>query len=190
MGQTADQLRDEVDQAREAATQKIEDIEQKVASAAEQVKEQFDWRHQVDDHPLVAVGAAFIGGMALGGLTGGGDRHDGHDQGYSSSQSSGVRYQSVQHNESHGGGLSGMTDAIRNAAKSSGFDDAIHHVADAALGSLGERIRNFADQTLSGSSSTRDVGAARAAYPTTASRSSTTRSTDVAANLGADYSAQ
>jgi len=186
MGQTADQLRDEVEQAREAATQKIEDIEEKVTNAAEQVKEQFDWRHQVDDKPLMAVGAAFIGGMVLGGLTGG-DHHDGHDHDYSSSQSSGVRYQSVQHNESHGG-ISGMADAIRSAAKSSGFDDAIHHVADAALGTLGERIRHYADEMLSGSSSKREMNGARATYPTTAAR--TTPATDATAKIGADYSAQ
>jgi hypothetical protein len=187
MGQTADQLRDEVDQAREAATQKIEDIEEKVTNAAEQVKEQFDWRRQVDNHPLTAVGAALVGGMVLGGLTGGGDHHDGHDHGYSSSQSSGARYQSVQHNESHSG-ISGMTDAIRSAAKSSGFDDAIHHVADAALGTLGERIRHYADEMLSGSSSKREMNGTRATYPTTAAR--TTPATDATANMGADYSAQ
>lgn len=182
MGQTADQLRQEVDQARDAATQKIEDIEEKVANAAEQVKEQFDWRHQVDDHPLTAVGVALVGGMVLGGLTGGGDHRD-HD-GSSSSYSSGVRYQSVQHDESHGG----MVESIRNAAKSSGFDDAIHHVADVALGTLGERIRAFADQTLSGSSSKRDMSTSRAAYPTTAAP--TTSAANATGNMGSDYSAQ
>jgi len=182
MGQTADQLRQEVDQARDAATQKIEDIEEKVANAAAQVKEQFDWRHQVDDRPLMAVGAAFIGGMVLGGVTGG-DHHD-HHRDYSSPQSSGVRYQSVQHPELHGG----VTDAIRNAAKSSGFDDAIHHVADVALGTLGERIRHYADTMLSGSTSTRDMGATQTAYPTTAAR--TTSATNATGNMGADYSAQ
>jgi len=186
MGQTADQLRDEVDQARDAATQKIEDIEQKVANAAEQVKEQFDWRHQVDDRPLIAVGAAFIGGMVLGGITGGGDHH-GHDSS-SSSHANGVRYQSVQHGESQGG-LSGMADAIRNAAKSSGFDDAIHHVADVALGSLGERIRTFADQTLSGSSN-KPASSSSSAYPTAAARSSTMPSTSETATMSASYSAQ
>jgi hypothetical protein len=179
MGQTADQLRDQVDEAREAATQKIEDIEEKVSSAAEQVKQQFDWRHQVDNHPLAAIGAAFIGGMALGGMTGG----DGHD--HEESHSSGVRYQSVQHDRQHGG----VGDAIRNAAKSSGFDDAMHHVADVALGSLGERIRAFADQTLAGGSRS-SSNSSRDAAMSVSSRSTSMPTASAGVGLGADFSAQ
>jgi hypothetical protein len=93
MGTTADDLREQVDANRSSAEDKINKIEQqvteqaqaiqekvsgagemiqeKVTDTAQQVKEQFNWRKQVDDRPLVAVGAAMIGGMLLGKMMGG-----------------------------------------------------------------------------------------------------------------------
>ena len=119
MGETTDQLRQEVDGKREDAAQKIDQIEQRVTETVhrvqegvtgttdqvkatvqesiqgvqeavgqtaqqmtdqvkntaqqvtQQVKSTVDWRRQVEERPLVMVGAAFLGAFVLGNLTGG-----------------------------------------------------------------------------------------------------------------------
>ncbi|HEX5500044.1 MAG TPA: hypothetical protein VFX03_12490, partial [Thermomicrobiales bacterium] len=91
MGQTADQLREEIAAKREDAAAKIDRIEAKVqqipqiaretvdasmlqarASVGEQVNQmaqKFDLRQQVQERPLLALGAAMAGGWLLGKLT-------------------------------------------------------------------------------------------------------------------------
>jgi len=143
MGQTADQLRDQVDQTRENATQKIEQIEQHVGQTADKVKEQLDWRHQVEERPLMAVGAALVGGMILGGLVGGnGHGHESHNQ-IRSSDRNDYRFD--------GGSSTGVVSgALRNAAKTSGFEETVQHVATAALSTFGDRLRDAAEHNLPG----------------------------------------
>lgn len=137
MGQTADQLRNQVDQKRQEATDKIEQIEQQVAHTAEQVKDQLNWRHQVEEKPLLAVGIALVGGMLLGGAIGGGNNDHG------SSNSSGGGNDKAYYGGSQSSGISG---AIRKAAKSSGFEDTMHGVTSAALATAGDRLKDLAHQ--------------------------------------------
>lgn len=145
MGETTDQLRQQVDQKREDASQKIDQIEQqvmnkaqdietKVSDTAQQVKAQMDWRHQVEERPLVAVGAALVGGILLGGIVGKGD----HRQ--STQQQAGMH-------ASQGGGVTG---SVRKAAKDSGLDNAVENFANAAFGMIGERVREMTDRTFPG----------------------------------------
>jgi len=145
MGETADQLREEVSAARDQAAEKIEMIEQKVGEATQQVKDKFDWRRQVDDNPLLAVGAAMIGGMALGMMTGGGDdssdRH--HQSPYASMSGSGAYGR-----QSNGGG--GLGQMLRNTAKSSGFEDSIQSMSSAIMSAMTDRVREFADKAMPG----------------------------------------
>jgi len=139
MGQAADQLRDQVDQTRDDAAQKIQQIEQRVAETTQQVKEQFDWRHQVEERPLLAMGAALLGGMVLGGLTGGGGDHGGSNgRSYASASS--------DHQQSSDGG--GLTGIIRTAAKNAGIEETVHQIADSALHSFGDRLRDIAAQNI------------------------------------------
>ena len=144
MGETTDQLRQQVDQKREDASQKIDQIEQQITSkaqdletkvqdTAQQVKAQMDWRHQVEERPLIAVGAALVGGILLGGIMGKGNGHQ-------ASQQSGVP-------ASPGGGV---TDTVRKAARESGLDDAVENFANAAFGMLGERMREMTDRSFPG----------------------------------------
>lgn len=144
MGETTDQLRQQVDQKREDASQKIDQIEQqvmskaqnietKVSDTAQQVKAQMDWRHQVEERPLMAVGAALVGGMLLGGIVGKGNQ----------SQSS----QQIGGHANQGGG---MTDTVRKAAKESGLENAVENFANAAFGMIGERMREMTDRTFPG----------------------------------------
>jgi len=148
MGETADDLRRQVDQKRDDASQKIDQIEQqvmgkaqeiegKVTDTAQQVKAQMDWRHQVDEHPLKSVGAAMIGGMLLGGMTGKGDHHE--------YQPSGEQMRASQ--RSHGPGLG---DKIRKAASDAGFDDSIQNFASAGFSMLGQRMRDMTERTFPG----------------------------------------
>ena len=174
MGETTDQLRQEVDQKRDDASQKIERIEQQVVQTAQQMeqkvtdtahqveqkvmdtrqqiedkvmdtrqqiedkvtdtvqqmKDKFDWRGQVEDRPLVAVGVALLGGAVLGGVLKGGD-----DQSHSPGATSNG---------------SGVGNAIRKAAKDSGFEDTIQQFAHAAFSNIGNQVRDTAERSLPG----------------------------------------
>jgi hypothetical protein len=131
MGETTGELRQAVDDKREDAAQKIDKIEQKVGETTQQVKESLDWRRQVDERPLMAVGAAFFGGMLLGGLTGGDGDH---------------QTRSAQWQTSKSGGGIGST--IRNAAKNSGFEDTLNEMATGLFGSLSNRMKQVAGETF------------------------------------------
>jgi hypothetical protein len=133
MGETTGELRQAVDNKRDDAAQKIDKIEQKVGETTQQVKESLDWRRQVDEKPLMALGAAFVGGFVLGGVMGGDDDH----------QKSSSHWQTSKNR----GGLGG---AIRNAAKSSGFEDSLSEMATGLFGSLSTRMKQVAGDTLPG----------------------------------------
>jgi len=148
MGETADQIRRQVDQKRDDASQKIDQIEQKVmgtaqqiegkvTETADQVKSQMNWRYQVEEHPLMSVGVAMVGGMMLGNMMG----KDDHQ--YRSSPDVHVSQQSM-----HQGG--GMGESIRKAARNSGLDNTVQNFASAAFGMIGERMREMTERTFPG----------------------------------------
>jgi ElaB/YqjD/DUF883 family membrane-anchored ribosome-binding protein len=143
MGQTADQLRQEIDQKRDAAGEKIDQIESRVQDTAqaakdtvtdtiEQVKQSVDIRQQIEERPLVALGAALVGGFVLGGLVGG----DKGDQ---------------QHAGQYAGGSpGGSRSGLRNAAKESGLEETLSSMMTALTGMFGERIRSAVDESFPG----------------------------------------
>lgn len=146
MGETADQIRRQVDQKRDDASQKIDQIEQKVVGkaqeiegkvtdTADQVKTQMNWRYQVEEHPLMSVGVAMVGGMVLGSMMGKDDHHQNRDV-------------HVTQQETHRGG--GITESIKKAARTSGLDDSVQNFAGAAFGMLGERMRDMTERTFPG----------------------------------------
>jgi len=92
----------------------------------------------------MAAGAAMVGGMILGGLLGGGNSHA-HESQYQSGSADRNDYRFDS--GSHGSGVSG---AIRNAAKASGFEETVQHVATAALSTFGDRLRDAAEHNLPG----------------------------------------
>ena len=145
MGQTADQLRQEIDQKRDDAAQKIDELQsqvqgaaQKVTDTAMQVKDSFDIRRQIEERPLLALGAALVGGFLLGGMGGGGG------QGQRSSGGN------VQRDWESGGASSGAMSGIRRAAQSSGLEDTLSHAASALMGSIADRLRDTLDQSFPG----------------------------------------
>lgn len=143
MGKSASQIDQELEQTRSDAAEKIEKIEQQVTQSAESVKESLDWRHQVEQRPLMALGMAFLGGMMLGGMTNGGDQHGSPRYSYN-----GASRSSYESNGSSSQG--GMTDAVRHAARASGADDAISSAAAALVSTAGQRIKDVIDETYPG----------------------------------------
>jgi hypothetical protein len=141
MGESADQLREEVERAREGASDKIDQIEAKVQDTAQQVKEQFDFRRQVEERPLVALGAALIGGFILGGMTG--DDGDGGERRVEGQHT--PAYGSQSHRQS-----SGIMHGIKQAAKSSGFEETLTNMAAAFMGTATEKMKTAAEQNLPG----------------------------------------
>jgi ElaB/YqjD/DUF883 family membrane-anchored ribosome-binding protein len=141
MGPTADQLRQEIDQKREDAASKIDELETRVQETAlgvkseveetaQKVKQSFDLKHQVEQNPLLAVGAGLLGGFLLGGLTGGGG-------------GGGSRYSS-------GGKNSGLMGTLRNAAREAGLEDTISTATTTLMGTFSERIKGAVDQQVPG----------------------------------------
>lgn len=156
MGPTADQLRQEIDQKRDDAASKIDQIESRVqdttqsvkdavqdipqmaketvSDTVEQVKESvqnIDFNRQIQERPLVALGAAIAGGFLLGGVMGGGG---------GGGQSSG--------GQSSGGSQGGIGAGIRSAAKSSGLEDQLSGVTGALMGMVTERVRSVVQESL------------------------------------------
>jgi len=124
-------------------------IQEKVADTAQQVKEQFDWRKQVNDRPLVAVGAAMIGGMLLGKMTGsgGGGGHHAPD---------------VPHNGAGmmaGGGM--IAGALQNAMQKSGLSDQLettmHDLFSTVTSRMKEMTKDMPGMSSGGSQSYKHV---------------------------------
>jgi ElaB/YqjD/DUF883 family membrane-anchored ribosome-binding protein len=151
MGQTADQLRQEVDQKRDDAAQKIDQIQAKVDGATQQVKDTvddakqqvkdaFDLRKQIEENPLLALGAALAGGFILGGVLGDDDRDDHRyprDDG--GPRTAPYRPQSSS---------SGVRDSIRKAAKSTGLEDTLNTMVASFMGALGDRVRAIGEEAF------------------------------------------
>lgn len=64
MVETADALKDDIEARRHAMTQDVDELEQRARSMT-------DWRQQINERPMLALGVAAAGGMLLGFLTGG-----------------------------------------------------------------------------------------------------------------------
>jgi ElaB/YqjD/DUF883 family membrane-anchored ribosome-binding protein len=109
MGQSADQIRREIENNRDSAAQKIDQLQSQVQGTAEElrtgvqdtadqvisqvkgtvdqtvesVKESMDIRQYIEQRPLLSLGVALVGGFVLGGVTGGGNgqQHRSHYSG-------------------------------------------------------------------------------------------------------------
>jgi ElaB/YqjD/DUF883 family membrane-anchored ribosome-binding protein len=171
MGQSSDQLRQEIDQHRHDAERKINDLQGTIEGTADDLKVQAqstveDVKHQVQDtvdetvrtvtenvdiegfvreRPLVSLGAALIGGFMLGGML---DSSRG-----SSSSSRSYEYSGERGDMSSGGSSSGGSDiggTIRNVFKSSGLEDTVNNAAAAMMGSVTEQLKQTMDRNMPG----------------------------------------
>jgi len=161
MGQSSDQIREEIDARRGDAADKIDRLQDQVQATAddlrhqarntmedareqvsdtvedtiETVKENLDFRDQVEQRPLVSLGVALIGGFVLGGMLGGSDSRSHHGPG-----PGGQDHRS-------GGGL-GHT--IEHAFKSSGLEETFSNAAAAMMGSLTDQVTRTIDRNMPG----------------------------------------
>jgi hypothetical protein len=165
VGEKTDQLRQEIEAKRGDAAEKIGQIEDKVAETVGQVKEQvretFDWRHQVEQKPLVALGVAFVGGMVLAGAVGGGDDNSRRAP---EPKSNGADYnlrQYGQQGKTEGDESGGLIKTVRNAAKSSGLESTISGLAGAFMMTVADRVKDVADQAFPGMASRLDDASRR-----------------------------
>jgi ElaB/YqjD/DUF883 family membrane-anchored ribosome-binding protein len=175
MGQSTDQIRQEIDHKRADAAGKIDQLQSQVVGTAdemrsnvqdtaeqvidqvkgtvdqtvESVKQNLDLRQQIEERPLMSLGVALVGGFLLGGLTGGGGG-GGHQQGgYQYSGNNNPQYGEQRQYSSHQqpGGLS---HGLRTAAQKTGIEDTISNAAAALLGSVTDQLKNTLDQNFPG----------------------------------------
>jgi len=146
MGKSTSEISQELEQTRSEAADKIDKIEQQVTQSAESVKESLDWRHQVEARPMLAVGAAFLGGMLLGGMSSGGDGggNGGHPRTYSYIDSE------TQDSSAASRSQGGITGALKNAARTSGADEAFSSTAAALLTTATQRFKDTIEETYPG----------------------------------------
>lgn len=215
MGETTDQLRQEIDRNRDDAAHKIDEIEQRMSDTVtkvqegvqqtteqvkttvqesihgaqdavgqtaqqvteqvkqttqqvtEQVKANMDWRKQVEERPLVMVGAAFLGGFVLGSLTGGDDdgqrSHRSPDSpGYSyggplygsqmgmSSQRSHQPPQAKGMGATSAMGGTGMMAGLKGMIQQSGLQDTLTNSASALINTFNDKIRTTLEEQVPG----------------------------------------
>jgi ElaB/YqjD/DUF883 family membrane-anchored ribosome-binding protein len=172
MGQTADQLRDEIDSKRDDAAAKIDEIEARVQNTAqmardtvddtmqsakemvnetvtetmetvtetvETVKQSFDLNKQVQERPLMMLGAAALGGFILGGMVGGGG-----DKRRRADYRGDIRSERFQ--SSHSG--SGPLQQVQQAVRQSGLDNTMSAITGALVGLATDRVRGIVDESF------------------------------------------
>ncbi len=169
MGQSADQIRQEIDANRSDAGQKIDELQGQLQGQADHMQQQakdtvdhardqvqdtvhtavesvqnFDYQQQIQDRPLLSAGVALIGGFVLGGMMGGGDGGNQQHSSGGSSQSSGQQGR-------------GMGSQIRSAAQKSGLEDTFSNAAAALMGSFTEQLKGTLNSNFPGFSEKMDT---------------------------------
>jgi len=171
MGQSSDQIRDEIEQRRADAAEKIDQLQGQVQGTADQmrtqvqesaeqvketaeqvmegaratvdetvqtIKESVDLKQHIEERPLVALGAALLGGFLLGGMTsGGGGSH--HQSSPPYAQSSGV---------AAGSGMLGV--GLRSAIQKSGLEETISNAGAAMMGNVTDQLKSILDRNFPG----------------------------------------
>lgn len=140
---TAEDMRAEVqdtaEQVKDTAEQIIDGAKDTVEETVDTIKEQMDLRRQIDERPLVVLGAALVGGFLLGGMGGGnGGGHHDHDR-HSNSSSMGSN------------GSSGFVGTnLRSAFRQSGLDEMVENAGAAMLGSVTDQVKGMLDRNFPG----------------------------------------
>lgn len=169
MGQSSDQLRQEIDQHRQDAERKINDLQGQVQGTAEdlraqargtaedvreqvqgtveetvhKVTENVDFEQFIQERPLVSLGAALVGGFVLGGLLGDGDgggSSRAHDY-------TGERGGIASHSSSGG---SSLGHSVRKMIRETGLEDTFNNAAAAMMGTVTEQLKQTMDRNMPG----------------------------------------
>ncbi len=169
MGQSSDELRQEIDMRRHDAERKINDLQDTVQGTADDLKtqardtvdevreqvqgtvedtvhkvtENVDLDRFIQERPLVSLGAALVGGFVLGGLLGDGEGSGGSRP----RQYSGDHAGSTSHAGSGGGGLG---HSVRKIIHDTGLEDTFNNAAAAMMGSVTEQLKQTMDRNMPG----------------------------------------
>lgn len=163
MGETADQIRNEIDSQREQLGENLQQLEQKV-------KQTVDWRTQFEQKPLLGLGVAFGAGLLLSALApggGGGQKTQSGDSSYAggsqhqpySSSYSGSYGQSVQSSHLRSGssytpqfssGDQQQRQVKKRAPEMSEISETLDNIKGALLGIGASRLRTFLAEAVPG----------------------------------------
>lgn len=133
MGSGTDQIREELEQTRDDAAERINELQNRLESvteqatstvenAKEQIKEKLDLKQQISNNPLVAVGAGLVVGFLLAGA--------GEDGG------------SSRRSRSGGGMSNDLIRQLRETARSTGLEDTLTAASGALMSTLSERMKS------------------------------------------------
>ena len=164
MGQTADDIRQELDRKRHELSHDVERIEEKVRST-------FDINRYIEEQPLVATGVAVLAGFVLGNMVGGGgndkQRHGGYGSysgdyggygghtprsGFYGGASGG--YQPSHYQRQGHGMMTSVKDSVKQGFQSTAgnrdVENMMSSVTAALTALLMEKAREVLDQNLPG----------------------------------------
>lgn len=138
---TATQVADTVTHVKDEAQAMVTDTVDSVKQTVETSLQDIDLEKMVQDRPLVAVGAAMLGGFLLGSMMGGdgGSQHQ-----FSGSHSSGAS------TTGSGSSATGLGSSLRSAAQKSGLEDTLSNAGAALVGSLTEQLKGMMDSSFPG----------------------------------------
>lgn len=145
MGETADTIRSDIESRRQEMTHDIDELEERARAIT-------DWRQQLEDRPMAALGVAAAGGLLLGLFTGGSSDKDRREQ-RRYSYGSGYGRESDGHNG--GSGMSGWVTGERgpSQATDAGKERAaskIDEIRGALMGLAAARAEEFLKEALPG----------------------------------------
>jgi hypothetical protein len=143
MGETAEQIRDEIDTQRQVLGDNLHQLEAKV-------KDTMDWRARFEQHPMMGVGAAFASGFLLSVLMPGGGS-DSKSKSYAYDQSNyRVRDESTTWQGS--GGYSESTDFTQKqrSPEMNEISETVENIRGAVMGLAATRLRSFLAEAVPG----------------------------------------
>lgn len=153
MGQTADQIKQEIDQQREMLGTNLQQLETKV-------KETVDWRTQFEQRPMAGIGLAFGAGFLLSVLMPSGDGSSSGSRsgsGYRSDMSNyrvqdeSVQYQPAYATASYQPSTSSQTQSSRpKSPEMNEITETIENIRGAVMGLAATRLRSFLAEAVPG----------------------------------------
>jgi len=146
MGQTADQIKQEIDQQRETLGSNLQELETKV-------KDTVDWRTQFEQRPMAGVGLAFGAGFLLSVLLPSGDNKSSSNSRYDSSNYR-VQDESYQYQPSYAAASyqpsSQSSQSKPKSPEMNEITETVENIRGAVMGLAATRLRSFLAEAVPG----------------------------------------
>jgi len=149
MGQTADQIKQEIDQQRDMLGSNLQQLETKV-------KETVDWRTQFEQRPMAGIGLAFGAGFLLSVLMPSGDGNKSSSSSRYDTSNYRVQDESYQYQPSYAAASyqpSSSSQASQSKPKSPEMNEiteTIENIRGAVMGLAATRLRSFLAEAVPG----------------------------------------